>query len=467
MHLVYKKIGRNKGVPRLWFQGRRLSRCNLKPGSRIEIEYCEDQIRIFLSDSGNRVVSQKKEDPIIDINNARIDEVFQGASRIRAVINPGEIVITIHPDEKMQRERLERLLDKISNSEPLSVGSVAHGGGIMDHAIHQGLKDLGVKAKLAFAVEIDEGYLETSLRNNDIWDLDSMSIEAPMQEVEPTLLPKVDIFVGGIPCTGASVAGRSKNKLSCAEEHSSAGSLFFAFLNILKTVNPSCVVLENVVPYQNTASMTVIRSVLSGWGYQVQETVIGGNEFGALEDRQRLCMVAMTQGLDYCLDTLCPVTEKEPSLGAILEDIPLDNPMWREFEYLRNKEARDVAAGKGFKMQIVDGSAQKVGTIGRSYAKCRQTEPFVKHPFEQRKMRILTPKEHAAVKTIPLELVNGCSNTQAHEILGQSVIHAAFVALGRFVGRIFKNLESFSHGHLLEQPASETSVTPVQLALNF
>jgi DNA (cytosine-5)-methyltransferase 1 len=38
------------------------------------------------------------------------------------------------------------------------------------------------------------------------------------------------------------------------------------------------------------------------------------------------------------------------------------------------------------------------------------------------------------VKTIPVELVQGVSDTTAHEILGQSVIFAAFEALGVAVG---------------------------------
>jgi len=452
-HLCYKKIGENKGRPRIWFQGKRLESCRMHPGSRIQVDYSENEIRVYLSESGSRVVSSKKEQPIIDLSNSRIGEIFKGVDRVRAVFKDGEIIITIHPDDMAKKERFARLLDKLQNDRPLNVGSVSHGGGILDHALHQGLSDQGVRSRLSFALEIDENYLETSLQNNPIWDDNSIAIEAPMQEVETDLLPKTEILVAGIPCTGASLAGRSKNKLKCAEEHDSAGALFLSFLNIIKAVNPALVVMENVVPYSNTASMTVIRSVLSGWGYKVEETVLGGNDFGALEDRQRMCMVAVTEGLSFDMSMLQPVREKEPNLAAVMEDVPDDDPSWREFSYLREKEMRDIANGKGFKMQLVDGNAPKVGTIGRSYAKCRQTEPFIVHTIYKKLLRLLTVAEHAAVKTVPVGLVKGCSVTRAHELLGQGVVHAAFVALGRTMADQFNNLLLQPINDVVEQTA--------------
>lgn len=83
--------------------------------------------------------------------------------------------------------------------------------------------------------------------------------------------------------------------------------------------------------------------------------------------------------------------------------------------------------------KAIDGSEPRCGTIGRGYQKARSTEPFLKHPTNG-KQRLFTPVEHARVKTIPEQLVAGLSDTTAHEILGQSVIHAAFMAVGKLVG---------------------------------
>src|SRR5699024_8649520 len=135
-------------------------------------------------------------------------------------------------------------------------------------------------------------YLDASLRNNpELWDEHSIVIESPVQDVDLRKRPpQTDLLIGGIPCTGASKSGRSKNKLTFAESHAAAGAMFFSFLEFAKAVNPAVILIENVPEYQNTASMEVIRSVLASLGYTVQERVLDGFEFGALERRQRLCV---------------------------------------------------------------------------------------------------------------------------------------------------------------------------------
>ena len=301
-----------------------------------------------------------------------------------------------------------------------------------------GLKDSGFTSFLGFGVEIEQKYLECSLKNNPVWSDDSLAVEAPMENVIVGDLPEVDLFVAGLPCTGASKAGKSKNKLSHAEDHKGAGALFIAFLNIIKQINPAIIVLENVPQYASTASMAVIRATLDTWGYDLHETVLNGNAMGALENRDRFVMVAVTKGMDCDLRQIVPVRQKESCLAEILDEVSDLDPVWQNYDYLRIKEINDKASGKGFAMQILDGKASSCGTIGRGYAKIRSTEPRVAHPVNPDLMRQLSVKEHAKVKGIPLFLVEGCSDTVAHEILGQSVVFPAFQAVGRYIGKIVR-----------------------------
>lgn len=289
---------------------------------------------------------------------------------------------------------------------------------------------------LGFAVEIDQRYLECSLNNNSVWTDNSLVVEAPMQDVNVADLPQVDILLAGLPCTGASIAGKSKNKLTFAEDHNGAGTLFLSFINILRAVNPAVAVLENVPQYAATASMSVIRAALTAMGYDLHETVLNGNKFGALENRDRFVMVAVTSGMDCDLQEIIPVRQKESCLAEILEPVADDDPMWNEYGYLKSKAVKDLAAGKGFAMQVLDPSAVLCGTIGRGYSKIRSTELKIAHPTNPDLMRQITVKEHAAVKAIPVELVHGVSNTVAHEILGQSVIYSMFTEVGAYLGKI-------------------------------
>jgi DNA (cytosine-5)-methyltransferase 1 len=439
----YIKLGTHKGGRRIWLEGKRLADAGFSAGVRYTL-HCDRESRsvtIELTD-GAHVVSSRQSSgrptPVIDICNQDLKELFgDGVDRIKVIIEQGFIGITIHPDDAAILERAERLKTKLEAGSPLNMGSIAHGGGVLDHALHQGLSMAGVPTRLAWAIEIEHQYLEASLANNPVWDDRSVAIEAPMQEVEPGILGKVEGLVAGLPCTGASLSGRAKNKLAFAEQHESAGSLFVAFLRIVQAANPAFVLLENVVPYRETVSMAVIRDVLTQLGYETHETILGP-EMGALENRKRLCMVAVTNGVEFDFSRLQPVRQKEACLGEVLEDIPADDPVWNRYEYLTAKEARDRVAGKGFRLNVVGPDSEQVGTIGRSYMKCRTTEPFVRHPTDPLLKRLLTVREHAAVKTIPVELVGGLSTTRAHEILGQSVIHAAIVAVGRLLGQAFQ-----------------------------
>ncbi|EBB4184929.1 DNA cytosine methyltransferase, partial [Salmonella enterica] len=60
--------------------------------------------------------------------------------------------------------------------------------------------------------------------------------------------------------------------------------------------------------------------------------------------------------------------------------------------------------------------------------------PFIVHPEQPELSRIFTPTEHCRVKGIPEELIQGLSDTIAHQILGQSVVFPAFEALALALG---------------------------------
>lgn len=438
----YVTIAEHRGKRRLWLEGRKLERAAWSPGSKFRLEWNpeDNKVHLTLDEDGTHKVSRKerngKEIPIIDILGNQLDEVFgDGLKRAKVTVKRGSISVEVHPDDVATKERFDRLVNAVKNGQPISTGALAHGGGVIDHAIHTGLADLGIHSRLAFAVEMDPQTLDASASLNPIWDDESIMIEAPMQEVDLKDIPKVDILVAGLPCVGASISGKSKNKISAAEEHPTAGALFVTFLAAVKNCSPSMIVLENVKQYANEISAKVIRATLSTWGYDIYETIFSGNEMGALEDRTRWCMIAVTKQLAIDLEKLVPIRDKEKTLGEVLRDIDPESDLWRNVGYLIEKEERDKAAKKGFGMQWVDGNSRRVGTIGAGYAKNRSTEPRIAHPTKEGWSRLLTPEEHAAVKTIPPELVRGLNSTLAHKILGNSCIWTAFRAVGRLAGQ--------------------------------
>lgn len=441
--IVNTKIGQNKGRKRVFIEGRKLAREGFAPGMMYNLNVTDDQLHIEASETGKYKISRRKnrtsgdELPVIDITANALADLFEESEPVRVLIQQGKIVITTHHLTDNQARREQRLLDKLNADKPLDVCSVFHGGGVMDTALHWGLHHNGVKTRIAVAIERDSRYLESSLRNNsELWDQNSVVMESPLEMVNIQRSKRTvecDLFFAGIPCTGASLSGRSKNKLKQAEDHSEAGSMFFYTLELIAQLNPAAIVLENVPQYASTASMAVIRSVLGSLGYAMQERVFNGVEFGALENRERLVVVALSKGIEtFDIDSVVKgqLYPKPESINDVLDDVPLDSERWKSFQYLADKEERDKKAGKGFARQLLTGEESCLGTIGKGYAKCRSTEPFIKHPINEKLSRILTKNEHARVKRIPETMVDGVSESVSHEILGQSVCYSVFEILG-------------------------------------
>ncbi len=457
LYVAYRKIGEHKSRKRIWLQGQSLQDAGFNIGSTFKLEVDAHQIRLVLDETGSFKVSRKKQRnirvPIVDINNQIITEFFGHFERARITfyIN-GLIVINYHPTDQLIAKRLQAVRQAITR-RVVTTGSNAHGGGIMATAIHEGLADTGLKGELLFAIEKEQKYLESSMQNSPIWSAGSLAIEGSMDEVEPDLLSPVVLYEAGLPCTGASVAGRSKNQLAFAEQHETAGHLFYSFLSHIQRINPAIVILENVKQYANTVSLYVILDVLKGWGYQTDNAVrvLNGRQYGALENRERMFMICPTQGLEFDWELMEKfVSNETQSVADILDDIPQDSPLWSEMKGLKQKQIKDKAKGNSFKMQIVDASSNSTAVIGRGYSKIRSTEPKLAHPCKPELLRQFTPGEHARLKTIPEYLVSGLSQTVAHEVLGQSVIYQLVRALGQAVGR---SLLRFNSGNKLMDAA--------------
>ncbi len=436
----YLKISDHRNGKRVWLQGLTLEEAGYEIGSMYSrtLDKVNRKVTIVKSDCGKNKVSRKKIGdkfyPVIDTVSQALVEIFSDVDRVQVIVTENEITIELHHLDRKRIEREKRLEDTVRSGRPIPMASMAHGAGILDYYLHKGLEDENIRSGLIWAVEPENTYLQTSLNNNPIWAYECEVIEGRIEDIDERQLKPPLVLCAGLPCTGASTAGRSKNKLKFAEQHETAGTAFIGYLMAIKELSPAIVMLENVTQYSSTVSMHMIRETLKDWKYNVHEIVVD-RELGAFEDRKRLCMVAVSEGIDFEFD-LQPVRQREQTLGEILDDVPADSPLWNPCAYLDKKQARDKKAGKGFSMQLVDENASKVGTIGREYCKWRSTEPLVaNHPTDPSLKRLLTVDELSKVKTIDKMLVEGMSRSKKIEMMGQSVLGVAFRAVGRNLGK--------------------------------
>lgn len=449
-----RKLGFHRGCPRLWLEGRIPASAGFTPHTRFAAvkDAASLKVTLKIESQGNRMVSRKMKSenyiPVIDINSAEVLAMFAGLEHIRVIAKNGEIIIESLETERRAKERLQRIQTKMADGQPLSMGSVSHGGGILSKAIHDGLARSGIKSNLVFANDIREELIEHAGFANPVWTEKTIHLAAPLQELAfdqevMSSLPVVDILEAGLPCEASSLSGRAKNGTSCAEEHPLVGHLIVPFLALVARVNPAVIIVENVPPYRATASMHIMRNQLRDFGYEVHEIELNSADWGVIEHRKRMCMVAVSAGLKFSFDDLVIPHAGAPTLGSYLDPISPEDPAWSAMEYLFAKAERDAKEGKGFAMQILTEEATKVGTIGKGYYKNRSTEPKIQHPFKEL-YRLFNSREHSRIKGIDEVLVEGLSQTTAHEILGQSITPTPFKAVGALLGSMLR--ESTDHG---------------------
>ncbi len=458
--VVNTKLGESRGIARIWLEGRKLGLASFEPGQPLSVTFDKASKKVCLKVAANDEdaqfsVSQRSRygrvDPLIEIRSEQFREIFGDVGvLLRVAIKDGVAVIEAHGFTIQSIERVRRLKNKLDSGEPLAVGSLFSGGGVIDAAFHDGLQREGVQTYSKFVVEREFSYIDAMIRNQpDLFRRDSVFVESDVGFVEFKRPPLVEILVAGIPCTGASKAGKTKNAISMAEEHSDAGACFFHFLNFVAQTQPAIVVVENVPGYMQSAGYAVIKSVLSTWGYRLSDAILNGVEFGGLEARDRMCLVATTDGLDqsnlgFDFSDVKSVFEKPATLSEVLEDVADDDPAWKTYSYLVAKQVKDKAAGKGFGRTLVTGCETSVPTLRRLYHKGGSCETFVANRDGVRS-RLFTPGEHARIKGVPARIIAGVSDTTAHEILGQSVVYPVFVAVGcalaRYVASAITNIE--------------------------
>jgi len=447
MDVKIATLGQNKGTQRVWLEGQMLLRCGFSPKTRYQIKTENGSLILYKEEIGFRIVSSRtradKEIPIIDINSRELLAMFDGLEQVRVIFKDNEIHILPLASELHARERLERVKAKMASNTPLSFGSLAHGGGVMDDAMEAGFTLEGVPSHLAFANEIRSDLTEHAISLKRTWTDKTIGLNMPMQELafDEYVVKKLgycDILSVGQPCSGASVAGRVKRGLVHAEAHPEVGHLVVAFLAIVVRVQPIAISLECVVPYFSSASMDIIRTQLNDMHYDVHETTVEGADWNVLEHRRRMVMIATTKGMPFSFSDLVKPELATQLLSSILEDIALDDPRWSLMSGLKEKEKRDAAANKSFAMQIFTGASTKIGTLTKGISKRRSTDPMIQNSVNPELLRTTTPIEHARAKGVCPTMIEGLSATIAHEMLGQSVIYPIFVSVGQTLAKAFK-----------------------------
>jgi len=449
-HLEIAKIGENKGAPRVWIEGRKAAIAGFLPGTRYRATVNPERalLSLEIADDGLRIVSKKTkgdvELPVLDLNSHELLSMFAGLNAVRVVVSNNRIDILPVASEIRAKKRLERLKAQFAAHLPVTMGAVSSGIGILDLAAHEGLALAGVESTLAFACEIRDDCMEHAAAKNPAFGPETITLTMPMQELvfdqfAMSKLPEPTIFQGGIPCSGASKSGRSKLGLKHPEDHPEVGHLVVPYIGMIGRLNPVACLLENVLPYRSSASMSILRSALRDLGYDVHEIELDAGDWNMIEPRQRFFMVAVTKGIKFSFSDLKKPEPCTRTFGEVMEDVDPAHSTWGNIDYLWNKRDRDAAAGKGFAPTVIDASSTKVPTQTKNLAKRQSTGTFIQHPTDPTLYRIPTVKEHAALKGVPSMLIENTTQGFGHECLGQAVSMPPVVSIFEALGNSLRN----------------------------
>lgn len=419
-------LGEHRGNKRLWIDKARLSETSFRPGESIDVKVTKQKAVITIFEQGERIVSQRRGEPVIDINNKEISKAFKGISEVTMRIERNRIVITPLKEETEQK----RALCKINSKHPTFIDIFAGGGTLTESFKASGAVPVA-------AVEIEDRYLDVYEKNNP----DATTYATPLQNLDVSLLPDADIVLAGVPCECFSTSGIAKRN-SCgleSKESGDTGYLAYYVLQIIGAIRPATVVIEEVPAFANSAICDIVRNVLRSYGYIYQsEAMLDGSKMGSMTKRKRFCMVAsMKKGFSFT----CSPSLFRKTFGDIL-DVSIEEREWLTEEnsatirtYFRRMEEHK-AKSNGFSMQAFGIDDEITGTFTKGYYKRRLTDPILKHPTKAGHYSFMLPRELARIHDLPESYKLPEAKTTAGEIIGQGVDGNMFKAVAHGVMKL-------------------------------
>lgn len=204
----------------------------------------------------------------------------------------------------------------------MTVGSLFSGIGGIDIAFRQA----GFEIK--WAIEKDAACCRTYRNNFANTEL----LECDIHDVDPELLPKVDVIAAGFPCQSFSVAGKQRGFSD------PRGNAFFEIRRFILWSEPRFVFLENVpnlIDHDNGKTFNIIHNVLAELGYTIRYRVLRASEYGGIPQiRDRIYIVAFREQEDCdCFKFPAPV-----NLEATIEGILKRNTKKHSIYYYNSDE---------------------------------------------------------------------------------------------------------------------------------
>jgi len=298
----------------------------------------------------------------------------------------------------------------------MEIVSLFSGGGGLDLGFEQaGFKTLK-------CVDNDPEACKTLRLNRPNWDVFEGSVEAWLDSDDIRKYIGVDGVIGGPPCQGFSVAGKS-------DPNDARNKLWKQYFRVVNLLLPTFIVVENVPGMASKRNVHQLEEMVEAFqsiGYCLEYGILDAADFGVPQRRKRIIMLGCRGArLSLPLPMSSQLVTVEEAIGDIagLYDLPNHCPpkhadrvveRWRklkpgelDYEYRRQRLDKDD----------VSPTIRAGGSLGPSGKHLAGFHP----PIHYSLPRQLTVREAARIQGFPDDWVFGGSKTAAGRQVGNAV----------------------------------------------
>lgn len=134
---------------------------------------------------------------------------------------------------------------------------------------------------------------------------------------------EIDLIVGGPPCQAYSLVGRARDKNKMKGDP--RNYLYIQYGRFLRKYKPKLFVFENVLGLLSAKEgeyFKNIRRYFRRLGYIVKDFKINANDFGVLQNRQRVIIIGWRKELNFLVDGLSNKGSFLFKVGNVFKDLP-------------------------------------------------------------------------------------------------------------------------------------------------
>lgn len=310
----------------------------------------------------------------------------------------------------------------------LKVGDLFAGIG----GIALGLKNAGFD--IAWANEMDDKACITYKTN-----FKHPLYECPIQNLDPTTLPLVDMLAGGFPCQAFSIAGYRKGF------GDTRGTLFFEIMRLVDVLNPNYLFLENVKnleKHNNGNTFKVILNELYKRGYFVKYKVINTCEYSSIpQNRERIYIVAFRNKKVFEAFDFPDKTKQNKSITELLEKNADDSfyytEKFKQFDLLKNEMTNKNTVYQWRRIYLRENKNGVCPTLTANMGMGGHNVPLI---LDDKGIRKITPRECARFQGFPDKYkLPKIANSYLYKQFGNSVSVPIIEAIGK---EIIKAIET-------------------------